>query len=581
MNFDEFRVLIQPDVQNPGTWSISVENCSQDIFNISHGTVKPVVLPEEIKRLRNSTEPPDAAKLKQMGRNVLNSIMPTSALLGFQSCLKEAIKNDRGLRLVIEMRGNTSMINGLSLLDLPVEAAFNNQLDYLATNVKTPVSRGVITKIDQNTATVTLPIRILLVVSEPSDMPPVNAEDEKQAILEALKPLVDADAVKVDLCDPATLTQFDAKLQEGYHIVHFIGHGDYEIVGLDPNPQPHLYFEDGTANRRRKAVSAGEIFTFLRNGKVSLLVLTACSTAASSPNGTNYPTIAFESLAQNLVERQFGPLAAVAMQFDLETEAAKIFSRAFYAKLLSPGWSLDAAVSHARSVLFVEFGEGHRSWVNPTVYWRCKEGRVFEIADIVGGELTPEQRKELLQIDAVLDVFLTELENLSKEPPETRAAVAPLQAKWEKKIDELMMQRGLVLGDSIRLRGGKPEANGEIDCALMIRLRLAATLGDITVNVKHDLNDLSLIGNSSGADVEANSFFIQPNGADQNRILIQNTTKGATWEPGEYELAKLKFKLPSLTSKPLFHVQIENADVNKDGIKQSFSSLNAVIFGSL
>lgn len=579
MNFDEYRVLIQPDVQNPGTWSISVENCPDDMFNISHGTVTPVVLPEEITRLRNSTEPPDSVKLKQLGINVLNSILPPTALQGFRVCLNNAINNQRGLRLVIEMRGNTSTANGLSLLDLPLEAAFNNQLDYLATNVKTPVSRGVITK-TEDAATVSMPIRILLVASEPSDMPPVNAAAEKQAILEALKPLIDARAVKVDLCEPATLAQFGAKLQEVYHIVHFIGHGDYEIVGLDPNPQPHLYFEDGTANRRRKAVSAGELFTFLRNGNVRLLLLTACSTAAASPNGTNYPVIALESMAQNLVDRQFGPLAAVAMQFDLETQAAKSFSSAFYAKLLSPGWSLDAAVSHARSVLFVEFGEGHRSWVNPTVYWRCKEGRVFEIAD-TGGEITQAQREELLQIDTILGIYKNELERVSHWTPESRAAVAPTIADWEKTIDEFTTKRGLVLGDSIRLRGGKPDANGEIECALMIRLRLASKLGDITVNLKHDVNDLNLTENSFGSAIEANSFFIQANGADQNKILIRNTTKGATWEPGEYELAKLKFKLPNPASKPLFHVQLENADVNKDGTTQSFSSLNAVIFGSL
>ena len=75
--------------------------------------------------------------------------------------------------------------------------------------------------------------------------------------------------------------------QEHYHIVHFIGHGDFDLDGIDQNPQAYLYFEDGTPQRRRRSVDAVQLFTMLQNGNVPLIVMTACSSAASQPNGTS------------------------------------------------------------------------------------------------------------------------------------------------------------------------------------------------------------------------------------------------------------------------------------------------------
>lgn len=580
MDFDEFRILVEPDIQNPSNWSIRVQNCSQDIYKGSHGVLTPAVSIDEISRLRNPTEPPDFAKLRQLGMDVLHSVMPPTVQLGFRACLQDAVNRQRGLRLIIVLESKVPTADGVTALDIPLEAAFLDPLHFIATDIKTPISRGVKPESDRNAQSVNLPVRILLVVSEPTDMPPVKADAERQAIMQALAPLISSGAVVVDLCEPPTLAQLNNKLQERYQVVHFIGHGDYEIVPPDVNPQPHLYFEDGTQHRRRKAADIEQIYTPLRNGNVPLLVLTACSTAASAPNGTNYPVVAFESLAKSLVERQFGPLAAVAMQFDLETQAAEVFSKAFYTKLLSPGWSLDAAVSQARSELIGEFGAGHRSWVNPTVYWRCREGRIFDVAD-AQGHLTPEQRAELLQIEGLLDEYMFLLEELAKETPEARAATANLQAQWRAKIDALMTRRGLVLGDSIRLRGGKPDANGEIECSLTVRLRLAATVGDVSVTIRHDSAVFTLTGNSSGANVAANSVFLQPNNSDQTNILIRNASSGGVWNPGEYELAKLKFRLSDPALKPIFHIVVFDAVVNKNGASQPFQTLNAVIFGGL
>lgn len=580
MNFDEYRLVIQPDVTNPDSWSIRVENSPKVMFNRSHGTSVCKVTRVEIGRLRNPTAPPNAALLKELGKNVLDSIMTETAFLGFEACLEDAINNGRGLRLVVEIVGGQRGANGVSLQEVPLEAVFHQQLDFFATNVKTPVSRGVAPKNDRSAIPVNLPIRILLVTSEPTDMPAVDAVAEKQAILGALKPLIDTRAVVVDTCEPPTVTQFNNKLQEGYHIVHFIGHGDYEIVGLDPSPQPHLYFEDETPARRRKPVDAGQLFTLLRNGNIPLVVLTACKTAATLANGPDYPVIAFESLAQNLVERQSGPLAAVAMQFDLETAAAEVFSKAFYTRLLSPGWNLDETISNARSVLLTVFGAGHRSWVNPTLYWRCKDGRVFDIRN-TDDDLSPEARQKIGPIDSLIEVYMTWLDRLSKEPAATRAATSNLQNEWQAKIDELTNERGILLGDSIRLRGGKPDANGEVEAVLTIRTRLPAVLGDITGKVKYDPAEFNLQSHSSGSNVSQNAVFLQSTADGESDILVRDAGNGVQWEPGEYELARIRLRLADPSAKAIFHIGFQGASAEVGGVLRQFRSLNAVVFGDL
>ena len=154
------------------------------------------------------------------------------------------------------MIGDSRPGRELGIHELPVEAAFHKRLDFLATNVWTPVSRSTAAEPDRNPTRVALPVRILVVASEPSDMEPVNATAEKDNIMQALATLRASGAVKVEFCTPPTLEQLRKKLAERYHVVHFIGHGDFEIAGMDPNPQPHLYFEDGKPHRKRHAVDA-------------------------------------------------------------------------------------------------------------------------------------------------------------------------------------------------------------------------------------------------------------------------------------------------------------------------------------
>jgi hypothetical protein len=534
----------------------------------------------DLSFLRNATAVPNVQTLKQLGQAVLDSIMPPVVQFGFELCVDESLQKQRGLRLIVSMLGDTPP-TGFNAHELPLEAAFNTKLDFLASNPRTPVSRGIATDPDRDPVKVAPPFRVLVIASEPTGMPQVNAAAETQAISNALDPLIKSRAVDLRFCQPPTFQNLHQMLQqEPYHVVDFIGHGDFEVVGLDPTPQPHLYFEDNTPNRGRHAVDVEQIFSILRSGNIPLLILTACSSAAATPMFPNYyPGLAFEGLAHALVSRKQGPSAAIAMQFDFETRAAEVFSGTLYEKLVTPGYSLDEAVAATRSALIAAFSAGHRSWVNPALYWRCKDGKVFEIQDVIG-DLSPQRRNELAQIEMLVQVFESLLNDLAQKSPEEQEAVKALRLQWQDKIQELTAQRGLVLGDSVRLRGGVADTDDTIECALTIQLRLPAAIGDVRVTINHNTDDCEFLGSAAGNETPLNSVFLQSQPGQPLGVVIQNASQGLTWTSGEHELVKLKFKLKQPKAKPLFYIELSSGQAVRNGGPEQFQRLSAAIFSS-
>ena len=147
------------------------------------------------------------------------------------------------------------------------------------------------------------------------------------------------------------------------------------------------------------------------------------------------------------------------MQFDLETSAAQVFSGALYQGLLRNDWTLDEAVAEARASLSLKFGVGHRCCVNPVLYWRSIGGKLFEWEAFSGGSLTDEQVAQLAQIDVEERVRLNLLAEVDALPPDKRIAVAPMRQGWQNRIAELAQDRGNILGDTLRLHGGRVGAD--------------------------------------------------------------------------------------------------------------------------
>lgn len=180
----------------------------------------------------------------------------------------------------------------------------------------------------------TLPLRVLLVVARPVDVPFLDPRSSAAPILDALETLGD-DCV-VEFCHPPTLPALDARLQDArdagrpYHVVHFDGHGLYRRdrgVGV-------LCFESATADSDE--VPGDRLGALLARHDVLATILEACKTAERRAN-------VFASVAPELLRCGVG--SVVAFSHGLSVAASRLLVNRFYARIVrgdSIGQSLDA-----------------------------------------------------------------------------------------------------------------------------------------------------------------------------------------------------------------------------------------------
>jgi hypothetical protein len=91
--------------------------------------------------------------------------------------------------------------------------------------------------------------------------------------------------------------------------------------------------------------------------------------------------------------------------------------------------------------------------------------------------------KELSEIDISFSVYLWEINWVMALPQDQRDAAAPLIAPWRQKVEELQQQRGQILSDSLRSRGGPVKVGEAIQCRLTLQLRTPARIGDVSVRI--------------------------------------------------------------------------------------------------
>ena len=203
------------------------------------------------------------------------------------------------------------------------------------------------------------PVRMLVVISSPTDVPGLDVEREWQRLVEGVSRLVEAGRLDVVRLESATLDAVHDAVRTGdFHVLHFIGHG-----GVDADGEGVLAFmkEDGGAHFVRASV----VRPILAGSRFRLIVLNACDGARPSA------TDPYGSTAIALV--QHGVPAVVAMQFEVSDVAAIEFSRAFYSQLTS-NTPIDVAMIVARQKILIKSGD---EWATPVLYLRPATSVLF------------------------------------------------------------------------------------------------------------------------------------------------------------------------------------------------------------
>ena len=219
---------------------------------------------------------------------------------------------------------------------------------------------------------VELPLQILAVASSPRGLPAIDVEMEQELLDNALGSLTQAGLAEVHWARSAVWADLQDMLLGGqWHVVHFIGHGDFDP--LRDEGIIALVGPDGRAD----LVEASRLVDLLRQAHPMprLVVLNSCAGAAMGPGDLFSGTAA--ALARG------GVSAVAAMQYEISDPAAVAFCRGFYGAI-ARGRGVDEAVTSGR-VAIIGLSRRTLEWVTPVLYLRGRDSRLF---DMPGPSLT-------------------------------------------------------------------------------------------------------------------------------------------------------------------------------------------------
>jgi hypothetical protein len=282
---------------------------------------------------------------------------------------------DDGLRVRLR-------IDPAELQLLPWEYLHNPETgQFLALSRRTPLVRYVARPQPVPPLTVEGPLRVLVLISAPTDQPALQVDRERTLIEEALRPLTAAGAVELTVETDGRPDRLQDRLRQGYHVLHYIGHGILtrgQGTSTSPSSSPgpdqasggtsgqgYLVLEDD--EHASRFVGATALEPLLGGTSLRLVVLTACESAAA-------PGDPFLGLAPALVRGDVP--AVVAMQMSMPDESAVVFTREFY-RSLAHRWPIDLCVTEGRLGIRAAVRERRIDWGIPTLFTRSDDGIIF------------------------------------------------------------------------------------------------------------------------------------------------------------------------------------------------------------
>ncbi len=340
------------------------------------------------------------------------------------SALRESLSIARstGKRLRVRLRVEDAGLAALpwEYLHDPVEDCF------LAISPNTPLLRYVPLRIPPRPLEVRPPLRILVVIASPKDMPLLDVKREMAIIQEALDGPLSAGKVQLQVVEHANLAAVTQALRSFQpHVFHFIGHGIFQ----DGQGYAALENEAGQTHLLDESTFRE---LFLGAEETRLAVLNACQSAALSPASP------LAGLAPKLLQRRLG--GVVAMQQAVSDQAALVFTREFY-RSLALGAPVDVAVAEGRKGIYLEIGKDSRDWGMPVLYLRSKDGCLFNLASKAETVQAPSDEQKNLRIlmqsvhtQWVRDVLEVELSQATE-----------LDLRMERRPDLLSRRGGRVL----------------------------------------------------------------------------------------------------------------------------------------
>lgn len=350
----------------------------------------PFVLPfgaVELAQFMNAVGPPRVASrrlvpvearvgsVRDYGSKLGSALLTGEVGVLFRASLSSAKQQGRGLRVRLRLDGAPD------LDPVPWEYVYDSALGrFLTLSSQTPVVR-VLEALDVPApVTVTAPLRVLVLVSDPSGVVPLAVQREAELLHATTADLVKSGRLELVVLEQSTLGGLQRALLETFHVFHFIGHGGFDEEAGEGVLV--LEREDGTAHR----VGASRLGTLLHDASaMQLVVLNACEGARAGGRD------AFAGVAQALVRQ--GLPAVVAMQTEISDRAALVFCHEFY-YYVTRGLPIDAAMCEVRKAMSTS--DEASEW-GTAVLVRSGSGQPFDLSALGNlAEPAPERRLESL-----------------------------------------------------------------------------------------------------------------------------------------------------------------------------------------
>jgi hypothetical protein len=209
-------------------------------------------------------------------------------------------------------------------------------------------------------------LRVLMVLSAPSDRENLKLKEECQQLQAELQPNSESSTapsskphIQLTILEQPNRQQLTQALEQGqYQVLHYAGHG-----GVGPRGG-YLYLVSGQTGLT-ETLRGDDLAGLLVNNGIQLAVFNSCRGAYTPTAEELAGKDPVRSLAESLIA--YGMQAVLAMAERIPDEVALTLSRLFY-RNLSQGYPIDLSLNRARQGLISAYGSHQIYWALPTLH---------------------------------------------------------------------------------------------------------------------------------------------------------------------------------------------------------------------
>lgn len=260
------------------------------------------------------------------------------------------------------------------LSDLPWEWLSDETRQPIALRPNVRLMRCVPLRFEIPPLTVSLPVKVLVVLTNPKDESLLNANKELELVTQSLV----APNYDLRICPEPSVDVLKEELHSFLpHVVHYIGHS-----GIS-NGEGNIILHDH--DNRTYWMSASFLSRTLPS-TVRLVCLSTCVTAM------NYQILGLSHFADTAGELNLP--TAVANRYPLGEESAAVFWRGFYDVLVREKGNVNEALHEARTEVYR--ADNHSAdWASFSLVLRDRTGQALNIVDIDFADLQVIQASEI------------------------------------------------------------------------------------------------------------------------------------------------------------------------------------------